>query len=220
MRSALLFGGLMVLLTGGVVHGLWTERWHRSPFAQQAAARLDRLPTQFGAWKSVEYEQDAEAIALTGAINHYSRTFTDPSTGDKVLVMLLCGRPTNMVIHRPEQCYQAAGYELIGRPSRVQVTAPGQPPAELMTGVFRRDEAAGPNQMRIYWSWLSAEPGKGELTWSAPGNPRFAFVGQKALYKLYVIRNLSELTEATDEDPSARLLGQMLPDLRRTLLDS
>jgi hypothetical protein len=220
MRSVLLIVGLVVLLSGGVVHGLWTERWHRSPYAQEAAARLDRLPTQFGAWKSVEYEQDAEAIALTGAINHYSRTFTDPSSGDKVLVMLLCGRPTNMVIHRPEQCYQAAGYELIGRPLRVQVTADGQPPAELMTGVFRRDEATGPSQMRIYWSWLSAESGKDELTWSAPGNPRFAFVGQKALYKLYLIRNLTGGTDVKAEDPCARLLGLMLPDLRRTLLDS
>src|SRR5688500_14396538 len=101
MRTAFLIAGLTVLLAGGVVHGVWTERWQRSPYLAERAARLDDLPTEVGGWTSVAFEQDPEGLALTRAVNHYSRTFTDPVTGDKVLVMLLCGKPAPMVVHRP-----------------------------------------------------------------------------------------------------------------------
>ncbi|MGL4553143.1 MAG: exosortase-associated EpsI family protein, partial [Gemmataceae bacterium] len=172
MRTVLLIGGLTALVSGGLVHGVWTERWRPTTVVEEYAARLDRLPPDFGGWKGVKYEQDPEAIALTGAVNHYSRTFTDPATGDKVLVMLLCGRPAQMVVHRPEDCYQAAGYSMAAAPQRVQVKAGAEPAADLMTGVFSRDEAAGPSQLRIYWSWL---PAGDAPSWTAPGNPRFAF---------------------------------------------
>jgi hypothetical protein len=144
-------------------------------------------------------------------VGHYSRTFTDPATGEKVLVMLLCGPPARMVVHRPEDCYRAAGYEMAEPPARLKVTPKGGEPAEMFAALFGRDEADGPTRMRIFWSWSLG--GK----WEAPGSPRFRYAGRPALYKLYVIRNVTGAACPVAEDPAVRLLGELLPILGREL---
>ncbi len=109
--------GLALLLGGGVVHGLWTDRWREPEDLAAAAARLETLPDDplAGApdgWRAEKYEQDPDELKLTGAVAHRSRTFTDPETGEKVLVIVLCGKARPMAVHRPEHCYSSAGYEM------------------------------------------------------------------------------------------------------------
>jgi hypothetical protein len=205
--------GLPVLVGGGVLHGLWTERWVQSPYLSEAAAKLEALPEDIGAWKGVAYEQDPEALALTGAAGHYSRTFTDPVTGEKVLVILLCGKPAQMVVHRPEDCYRAAGYDMAGPTVKVKVRPAESDEAEMLTGTFNRDDATGPTQLRIFWSWYG---GHGQQ-WEAPDSPRFHFASEPVLYKLYVIRNLAGHNAPVAQDPAIRLLGELLPLLQRRL---
>lgn len=214
MRSIVLTAGLAVLLAGGVVHGVWTERWKATPYVEEAAARLAALPDDIGAWKGVETPLAEEDLALTGAVGHYNRTFTDPVTGEKVLVTILCGRPAQMVVHRPEHCYRAAGFEQAGSTVKLEIKPAAGPPAKFLSGVFGREDAAGPTQMRIFWSWLGKEG------WSAPDNPRFAFARERALYKLYVIRNTTGTNVSVTDDPAARLIAELLPELRRALIDS
>lgn len=219
LRHLVLIGGFCLLLGGGLVHGVWTDRWRPSFLAEEAAARLDDLPPELDGWKSEPFEQKQEDLALTGAINHYSRMFTHPTTGDKILVMLLCGRPAQMVVHRPEHCYRAAGYEPSGAAVKVLIKTPGgegQPEeaSEFFTGLFTREETAGPNQLRIFWSWMTPEA---NTTWTAPSNPRFAFARSGALYKLYVIRNTTGSHMPALEDPAAQLIQRLLPLLRDKL---
>ena len=45
--------GVLILVGTGVVHGLWTERWHKSRELEDAVARIDFLPDQVGDWKGV-----------------------------------------------------------------------------------------------------------------------------------------------------------------------
>lgn len=214
MRTVLIVTGLVVLLGGGVVHGVWTERWQHSTFVQDQAEKLDRLPDDLGPWKGEAVEMKADELAVTGAVGHYCRSFTDPVTGDKVQALILCGKANHLVVHRPEDCYGAAGYRMAGPAYKVLIPEEGGPPAEFFTGVFSHDEAAGPSQLRIYWSWLGSDG------WAAPKNPRFAFAREKALYKLYVIRNTTGANVPAHEDPCARLIGRLLPVARRTLTDS
>lgn len=211
LRTLPLLIGLAILVAVGVVHGLWTDRWHPSEALVQASARLEGLPTTLGGWTSIEYEQDPEMLELTGATGCFSRTFTDPQTGERVLVILLVGKPARMAVHRPEHCYQSAGYTINGRPSKVELQPRGEPNAEFMTGMFSRDETDGPNQMRIFWSFFAAD------RWSMPNSPRLAFAREPVLYKLYVIRNTTGPTGPLENDACVRLLGLLLPVFNRTL---
>jgi hypothetical protein len=203
--------GLVVLLGAGIVHGVWTGRWRPSREVADAAARLDALPDDVGAWKGEPYEQDPEELRLTGAAGHWSRTFTDPATGEKVLVVLLCGKGTHMVVHRPEHCYRSVGYEPDAPPVHALVEPAGRPAAEFWTGGFTREEASGPAFLRIFWAWRGAG-GPPSVGWSAPSSPRLAFARQGALYKLYVIR-ASARAGAPAREPCVELLKLLLPIL-------
>src|SRR5262245_25755986 len=148
-RGLAILIGFGVLLAGGVAHGLWTNRWHAAGELDRAAERLAALPDDVGAWKGTAHEQDAEALAISGAAAHYSRSFADPETNEPVLVILLAGKPARMAVHKPEDCYRAAGYDLAGKPIKLTVTPAGQPGADLWTGLFSRDDPSqGASQLR------------------------------------------------------------------------
>jgi hypothetical protein len=206
--------GVVVLLAAGVVHGLWNDRWQPSEALAEASARLDQLPTKFGAWTSEQVEQDAESLAQAGAVNHYSRLFLDPVTGEHVTLLILCGKPARMAVHRPEHCYKSAGYELHDQPSRCQVKVGELPAAELWTALFVRNEAttaSSGHQLRIFWTWVV----EGRCT--APKSPRLELARQRSIYKMYIIRSLSGPERPLNSDPCVRLLGEVLPVLDRTL---
>lgn len=207
--------GLILLVGGGLAHGLWAGRWTPSPALAEAKERLDSLPADLGAWKGEDYDRDADELdaelKLAGAVAHYVRVFRQPETGEKVLVMLLAGKPAQMAVHRPEDCYRAAGYEMAGPASKASVEAKGAPAAEMFTGTFRRDDADGPSRMRIYWAW---DGGEG---WEAPSSPRFAFARKPVLYKLYVIRDVSGGDSDPKDDPAAALMAELLPALHRAI---
>ena len=214
MRRPLpVLAGLAVLVGTGVVHGLWTERWRRSTELEEAAARLAGLPDDLGRWRGKRAEHDPAELAGAGAVGHWSRYFTDPASGETVLVILLCGRPGQIAVHRPEHCYQSAGYEM-GEPALpVQLRPSGAQSGEarLFTGLFTRSGPSGPETLRIFWTW------RARAGWQAPDNPRLEFARQRALYKLYVLRTVSDPTAPLASDPCVELMGLLLPVLDRAL---
>ncbi|MFO0877273.1 MAG: exosortase-associated EpsI family protein [Gemmataceae bacterium] len=203
--------GLAVLVTVGLVHGRWTDRWQPSTDLVEAADRVAQLPENIGDWKGQEVVQDPEALAMAGAVGHYSRRFQDPQTGEQVLVILLVGKASRLVVHRPEHCYTTAGYIIKNQPTTLRLGIPGLEEAELATGLFVRDEVTGPSQLRIFWAFGANH------RWSAPTSPRWAFAREPLLYKLYLIRGVAEEPGSIREDPSLRLLGELLPLLERQL---
>lgn len=213
VRAMAVVLGVVVLLAGGLVHGLWSDRWQPAPDLDHAVARLARVPTTLEGWTSFPESLDPEALNLTGAIGHYSQNFVDAETGERVLVIILCGKPARMSVHRPEDCYRAAGYQILGRPSRVTLTPEDADRAEFWSSLFVRDEATGPEQLRIFWAWLGER-------WEAPDSPRLQFAGRRVLFKMYVIRNVSGQAGPIDSDPCVRLLAKLLPVLQRTLVPS
>jgi hypothetical protein len=220
VRSLPFLVGLAVLLGGGVAHGLWTDRWWSPDDLMEAAARVEALPDdplaeEKGGWRAEKYEQDPEELKVSGAVAHWGRMFTHADTGEKVLVILLCGKAKQMSVHRPEHCYRSAGYEMTASARRVWVADSGRS-AELWSGNFARDEAGvktgEAEQIRIYWSWYAP----GASSWKAPDSPRLAFAGKRVVYKMYVIRNLTTSIPA-ESDPSVELLGRLLPILDNAL---
>jgi hypothetical protein len=210
-RSIAILIGFLALAGSGVAHGLWTDRWHQSEQLAEAAKRFALLPPDLGPWKGEEVEQEPEALAMTGAVAHYSRSFLDPETGERVLVILLVGKPARMSVHRPEHCYTASGYTMNGAPVAVKVRSDGIESADFFTASFSHEEAAGPSQMRIFWGFSSGG------RWEAPASPRTRFARQGLLYKLYIIRNVAGSGGPLTEEPGIRLMGLLLPELERTL---
>jgi hypothetical protein len=202
-----LLTALIVVLGTGLVHGLWTGRWQFGQQLETAAARLDTgLPESVGDWQAGPVELDAEALRQAGAEGHWLRRFTNRQTGATVTILLLCGRTARMVVHRPEHCYQGAGYDL-AVPAVPWVLALEEHPAGLRTAEFSKPEPGGAVRLRIFWSWLA------DGAWQAPSSPRFAFAGTPFLYKLYAIREMAAPRERLEEDPSLNLLRRLLPKL-------
>jgi hypothetical protein len=123
-----------------------------------------------------------------------------------------------MTVHRPEHCYRSAGYEMTEPALKLEIQCEGRA-AQFWSGNFTRDESDGktgqPEQLRMFWSWYAPAPS----LWQAPDSPRLTFAGQRVLYKMYVIRNVTNQTTAAS-DPSVKLLGRLLPILDAELATS
>ncbi len=214
-RLGPLLAGLALVLGTALVHGLWTQRWSKSADLAAAAARLDGLPDDLGEWKAEPGPEDREALADAGAEGWWLRRYTNQRTGAKVDVVLLCGPSGRMCVHRPENCYGGAGYELAASPARYTPTGADPGSAEFWTARFTREEVSDPVNLRIFWSWFA------DGAWHAPDNPRWALAHVPALYKLYVIHEEPPGPPvAVADDPAAQLLRLLLPALSRALGDS
>ena len=214
-RIAIVLSAAAVVLVTGVVHGLWTQRWYPAAAVEAAARRLDDAPTSVGVWTSTEVEPITPSeLRAAGAAGCWQRRFTSTQTGQKLLVVILVGRTGQMCVHRPENCYPGQGYNLAsGAPIRQRVKLPdGAGDADCYTARFAKpDLTTGGSQIRIFWTWHA------DGHWQAPDSPRWTFASQPYLYKMYVIRELPQRSERTDEDPIPEFLRQFLPELTQAL---
>jgi hypothetical protein len=209
LRGVPLLTGLVLVIAVAVVQGMWTQRWQKSADLDSAVGRLANAPGDLGTWKSESAAFDAEALTEAGALGSWVRRYTDACTGASVLVILMCGPSGKMSVHHPEHCYRGAGYEIMAEPVRCQVTGP--PAATCWTTRFRKQETTGDVHLRVFWTWL------GNGVWQAPDRPRLRFAPLPALYKLYVVHELPPGQEKLEQDPSLRLLQQLLPALTEAL---
>jgi hypothetical protein len=211
-RNLPILVALLVLLAGGAVHGLWTDRWGKSPAVQVAARRLESLRIEVPGWKSEPESLEDGAQEGAGAEGAWGRTYTDPHTGEVLHVVLLCGPSGRMCVHRPEHCYQGAGYTMAADPAHWTVS-PGSSPAEFWTTRFSRPQPGGPVQVRIFWSWFDG------TAWQAPESPRWALASQPVLCKLYVVREMPPRPqpERVEDDPTVAFLEQFVPALSTAL---
>jgi hypothetical protein len=123
-------------------------------------------------------------------------------------VLLVCGPPGPIAVHSPEVCYRGAGYDPEAFPvsSNLDYGAAGKS-ARLLEGIYRKKSATGPEALRVCWSFLAHD------IWDSPPNPRLAYAPERALYKLYVIQDLSSTDEtraqATAKDFTRQLLAAL-----------
>jgi hypothetical protein len=203
---------LAVILGTGVIHGLWTQRWEPSGEVETAALRLERGPGDLGPWKARPGRRDPDAFRQAGAAGDWVRTYTHETSRQTILVIVLCGPGGPMSVHGPEHCYMGAGYAMTGPAVRRRVPSTrGAALAEFWTARFRKQRAAGPEDLRIDWSWFTGD------AWVAPDSPRLTLAHFRVLYKLYVVRTLANSGERLAEDPSADLLGRLVPALTKAL---
>src|SRR3954469_5360043 len=152
-RTLLIGSALVVLVSSGVVHGVWTDRWSEREDLSAAAACLEQIPMAVGGWqgKTVELDNNPNS-GLAGTL---ARRYVHAPTGKAVTLYLACGRPGVVGTHTPDVCYQGNGFQMLTQ-KRFQL--PGQntqAPPEFLTARFDRQRQDGQTSLRIFWSWLA-----------------------------------------------------------------
>jgi hypothetical protein len=198
----------VAMLVTGLLHGYWTDRWQTPVEPAEAAARFDNIPESFGDWEMQEAEEKpvSRDPALAGSLH---RQYVNRRTGQKIAIMLVCGRSGPVSIHTPEACYGASGYQVGGRTT---ARAPGST-GEFWTADAIRSTTNEETKVRIYWAWNA---GKG---WTPADDARLKFARAPVLHKLYVLRDLNTLSETTKADPCLDFMQLLLPELDRALFN-
>jgi hypothetical protein len=99
----------VLIVTAGVVHGFWADRWVPAAEPQKAADRLATVPLTVGEWDGSDPEKPGESVP--GVVGSLQRRYVNRVTGAAVVVALVCGRPGPVSIHTPDSCYTASGYD-------------------------------------------------------------------------------------------------------------
>ena len=174
---------IVILFVSRHYQGKWSERWETFPELQIYSQQLQEIPKDVGEWEGQKTETlDEKTMIAAGAEGEVSRVYRNAS-GQEVRVSIICARLRDVFYHTPDRCYPAAGFEMQGEP-QPEVFEIGNDTADFFTTTFLKTEPTGSHRERGYWSWTA--DGK----WIAPKNPKLAFAGQKALYKLYVFANV------------------------------
>jgi hypothetical protein len=192
LLAALAALGLIVAV--GYFQGLWTDRWQPSAALVEAVELVQALPKTIGDWEGTDLEErDERSMKRAGAAAFQLRRYENPQNETSLSVLLFCGRTGPMAVHTPEVCYGGAGYQMRDQPERITVLKEG-PAEQLWTAHFYLPGSS--NHLRIYWAWAGPD-----RVWEAPEEPRIAFKGARALYKLYIQRptTADEKFSATDD---------------------
>ncbi len=201
----------MVLLAQGYVYGLWTNRWQGTGDALKAASeRLEQIPMVLGDWQGTQAtalgERERQQAGFAGYI---SRSYKNIRTGASVSILLACGRPGPISVHTPDICYRGAGYQPTNAIAK-HAEKLNDAEVAMWQANFRKADGLSPTHLRVLWSWTKG------AAWEAPENPRLAFAGAPALYKLYVIQETLPNDSGADKVRS-EFLNQLVPELNKRL---
>lgn len=203
---------LTLMLAYGVAEGLWTDRWQLSPELDQAPQRLARLPPAIGEWHGEDVELNARQILVAELRGHLLRRYVQRSTGETLTVLVVCGRPGPIAVHSPTVCYGGAGFTSAAPRTRYGLQGEESSlPAEFWAERYQKAGAAIPEQFQIYYAWNAGEG------WVALDNPRLYSPWARAMYKVYVVRDLPRIDEPVEKDPIPSFLRLFVPQLNQSL---
>jgi hypothetical protein len=200
----LAFAGLT--LVAGLLHGQHTGRWAPSADLADAVDRLNAVPLSVGDWRGTAEPLDADDLRGSGIKGHVSARFRNVATGDKVSMLLVCGRPGPISVHTPETCYGGAGFQAAAPRYRKELSA-----GAVWAMSFRAPPTSAASMIEVNWVWNGGDG------WLAPANSRWSLSGYPALYKLYVVRDLPAAAARPPRDASADFLQAYLPELEKVL---
>jgi hypothetical protein len=209
-RIVLLSIAAAVILVDGLVYGLWTDRWGNSRAVEEALARLEGVPLTIGDWRGEAAELGARQAERAGYAGYWLRRYERRKDGVSVHVMLACGRPGPLCVHTPAVCYAGAGFEESEAPVKYMAGAAHGTSPEFWKAKFRKTESVVPVNLRIYFSWRSADG------WKASSNPRWQFAREPVLFKMYVTHQLGA-DERQEEAACVDFMNSFMPELERAL---
>ncbi len=201
---------LVVLFSAtALVHGRLTDRWGVPTEVSKAAARLNEIPAEITGWHSTDFPVSPRVVVAAGAENILDREYTS-DVGDRIRVMVVCGRPGPVSRHPPTVCFASAGLRQVTEESIVECRVQSDlAPAKFAKCQFVAENSAS----NIDTQWSFSTNGR---EWQKPSDPRFAYAGHGWLYKLYIIS-----VETNDERTIASreaFTQQLLTELSTTLM--
>jgi hypothetical protein len=212
-RGLVIVVAVALIVALAVVEGLRSNRWGAGEDLKAAAARLDRVPAEFGDWTSREAPIDPKILKIAEANGSISRVYSNRKTGEGFTVLLLCGPIGPIGAHTPDICYGGLGYKCVGKPAPRRLTV-GDGASSFWTARF---EKAGPadEPLRIFWAWGV------DGSWKASDTPRTEFALRNALYKIYVVRTDApeRANSATTVDAIEGFLKEFIPVVREALAE-
>jgi hypothetical protein len=198
---------IVILIAGGLVNGIWIDRWNLSSEPSASAAKLEGIPMEIGDWKAPgNREIDDQSKAIGEIAGYMGRVYSH--LGSDVACLIVCGRPGAIGAHTPDVCFVGQNQTMLKNQRTMVKIGAGENEAQFYTAIFKRSESGSLFYTRAFWSW-SAD-GK----WTAPDNPRFYFLGNEVLYKLYVTYPVADEEEKLEEGgPGADFIKVLLPKL-------
>jgi hypothetical protein len=216
MRQLLpLFTGLVLVLAGGIVHAVWTDRWSLMSEPADSVAKLPQVSMHLGDWEGADLPPlPADVVGIGEIAGNLNRRYTHRRTGATLSMLVLCGRAGPIGQHTPEVCYGGEGFGIVGGRRNFNIDPAGGPNAEFSTGLFTKLVGGNPVNLRILWTWGAG--GK----WHTPNSPRLTFGKYPAIYKLYLVRENARDDEKIEEDPCVDFAKVLMPELQRALFKS
>jgi hypothetical protein len=176
---------LVLIISSGIVHGVWTNRWSAEDQTSAAVKALQKLPASIGNWDAADLTLTDAEIKHAELSGYVLRQYQHEHTQRSVSLLLMCGQPGPVAVHAPTACYLGAGYRMVGNPLRHSVAPEadqGQTAFDsFFVASFRRNSPVEADHTRIFWAWST------DGNWSNPDHPRVAFANAPALFKLYLI---------------------------------
>lgn len=211
-RFLLPLAALALIISSGVVSGLWTGRWSTSRELEARVAELGRVPMTIGDWQGQAQTIDPRTLEAGEISGYLLRRYENRRDGRVVSVLLVCGRPGPISVHTPEVCYSGSGYQPAAPAVRRSVEAGmAARPDEFWALELGKPGPVLPDRLRILYSWNA---GGG---WTASGQPRLEFAGSPVLDKLYVVHRLTEAVGGDRDETEVEFAKQLLPELRKCL---
>lgn len=192
-----------LVVGGALVHGSATHRWNTLTPAPERSQKVHQHVLMMGDFVAEDVPSE---LPVKERSQVTSRRYYSKIQGRMFVVSVTSGPPGAVSTHTPDVCYPGSGYTTLREPTKETIELPNGAKATYMVADYEKKTATNLERHRIRWSWSV----QGE--WNIPDRPRFAYLAEQELYKLYIVTPLAEgETQSRDADNPAMktLIGQV-----------
>lgn len=203
--------GLTLTVSSGILHGFMSQRWVTDKRLEEAAARLAAFPATVGSWElQSEKPLSSNAVKMLQCAGYFNRIYIHSKTNHRINVTVMVGPGATLAVHTPEICYESRNYKLLGTKRSLELADTKNDRQNLWSVDFEANDVGGQN-LRVHYGWSKGGP------WMAPDQPRFAFAGERVLFKIQVAEFVHPF-ESNGPGQASEFLSEFIPALQRYLL--
>lgn len=175
--------GVVLIVSGAVLHGRATNRWESLTPGDSPVAKLHDVAIHFADYSPTDIPSEMPVMEKSRVT---CTQFRSNSLNTAVTVSLTTGIAGSVAVHTPDVCYVGSGYTMTQRPSKQTIELPGGKSATYYVAEFEKKRATGTDRQRVRWAWTT------DGQWDAPDSPRFRYLRAGELAKVYVVTPLAE----------------------------